>query len=37
MELIKKISVDLSPTQIPLMTVVLASLRSAKEESVDPP
>ena len=36
MELIKKISVDLSLTQIPVM-IVLASLRSAKEESVDLP
>ena len=36
MELIKKITVDLSPTQIPVMRVV-ASLRSGKEESVDLP
>ena len=36
MELIKKITVDLSPTQIPVMTVS-ASLRSGKEKSVDLP
>ena len=35
-ELIKKITVDLSPTQIPEMTMS-ASLRPGKEESVDLP
>ena len=33
---IEKLTVDLSPTQIPVMTVS-ASLRSGKEESVDLP
>ena len=36
MKLIKKITVDLSPTQIPVITVS-ASLQSGKEESVDLP